>query len=202
VRTVVFDLAGVVCRFTPERRLAALAAHSGLTGATVHARLFESGLDDRAEAGEISPAETYRLVVEALHGTIDTVELRRRWSLAFDPDPDVLVLVDAVPGPVAMLTNNGAISRDVLTEQLRAVGARFDPLLCSCTLGARKPDPAVFHAAARAIGAEPAELLMVDDAAANVAGARAAGWHAHRHTEDDLDGLRRVLDRWNRGDEP
>jgi 2-haloacid dehalogenase len=41
-----------------------------------------------------------------------------------------------------------------------------------------KPDPAIYHHHAEAFGLDPAATLFADDAPANVAAARAAGWHA------------------------
>ena len=41
-----------------------------------------------------------------------------------------------------------------------------------------KPDVAIFEAHAQAFGLTPAATLFIDDAPANVAGARAAGWQA------------------------
>lgn len=42
-----------------------------------------------------------------------------------------------------------------------------------------KPDPAIFALAARRFGHAPDAMLFIDDNAANVAGAKACGWHAH-----------------------
>jgi putative hydrolase of the HAD superfamily len=41
-----------------------------------------------------------------------------------------------------------------------------------------KPDPAIFHEAARRFAAAPSELLFIDDFALNVKAARALGWQA------------------------
>lgn len=42
-----------------------------------------------------------------------------------------------------------------------------------------KPDRAIFDLAARRFGHDPNTMLFVDDNAANVAAARALGWHVH-----------------------
>jgi HAD superfamily hydrolase (TIGR01509 family) len=39
-----------------------------------------------------------------------------------------------------------------------------------------KPQPAIFHEAARRFAVAPADLLFIDDVAHNVAAARALGW--------------------------
>lgn len=42
-----------------------------------------------------------------------------------------------------------------------------------------KPDPAIFALAARRFGYSPRAMLFIDDNPANVAAARACGWHGH-----------------------
>lgn len=54
-----------------------------------------------------------------------------------------------------------------------------------------KPDPRIFELAARRFGFAPAEMLFIDDNAANVASAQGLGWHVHHFT--DAAGLRADL---------
>lgn len=61
----------------------------------------------------------------------------------------------------------------------------FDVSCYSCELGATKPDPRFFERAAALIGADPAEILFIDDNERNVEGARAAGMPAGRWVVDD-----------------
>jgi HAD superfamily hydrolase (TIGR01509 family) len=52
------------------------------------------------------------------------------------------------------------------------------PIVVSQRVGVIKPHPAIFEAAAEALGAKPGAILHVgDDWAADVVGALAAGWH-------------------------
>lgn len=59
----------------------------------------------------------------------------------------------------------------------RALGyeAHFDTCFYSCDLGIAKPDPAFFAVVAERIGADPAEILFIDDGEPNVLAARSAG---------------------------
>lgn len=56
----------------------------------------------------------------------------------------------------------------------------FDAAHVSARLGAVKPDPAIYAAVERAVGAPSGSLLFVDDRAENVAAAAARGWRTHR----------------------
>ena len=55
------------------------------------------------------------------------------------------------------------------------------PVVLSGESGLRKPDPAVYLLAARRLGVEPARCIVVDDLAANVRGAVAAGMTGVHH---------------------
>ena len=56
----------------------------------------------------------------------------------------------------------------------------FDGLFFSCGVGDEKPNEGVFKAVAHRLGRSGTELLFIDDALANVEGARAAGWLAEQ----------------------
>lgn len=66
---------------------------------------------------------------------------------------------------------------------------RFDAIHYSADLGCGKPDPAFFAAVEARTGFAPADLTLIDDKAANVDAARAAGWRGVL-----WDGTRRVAD--------
>jgi FMN phosphatase YigB (HAD superfamily) len=184
IRTVVWDLGGVVCRFVPDTRLRNLAAATGLPPRTISERIWVSGLDERAECGQLTPDEAYAEVRTALGGTLDPGVIRAIWSTAFVPDADVLHLVAGIEDlPAALLTNNGPILDDCLHAELAGVACHFADVVLSWRLGARKPSAECFERAAATLGRDPSELLLVDDAPANVAAARACGWIAVEYTE-------------------
>jgi HAD superfamily hydrolase (TIGR01509 family) len=59
--------------------------------------------------------------------------------------------------------------------------SRYAPwTFVSCHTGVRKPDPEAYLGAARALGAEPSQLLFVDDRGVNCKAARAVGMDAIR----------------------
>jgi putative hydrolase of the HAD superfamily len=180
IAVVVFDLGGVVCRFEPARRLAALAAHSDLTPREIQARLWDSGFDADCERGRYSAAETRAEVRARIGYRGDDDALLAAWARAFLPDDDVLALADRLRARfgLALLTNNGPLLREALPRHLPELAQRFDPLLCSCELCLVKPRPELFRAAGRRLASPPEQLLLVDDSEANVVAARRCGWQA------------------------
>ncbi|MET0307363.1 MAG: beta-phosphoglucomutase [Sphingomonas sp.] len=65
----------------------------------------------------------------------------------------------------------------LLLARMRVDGL-FDAVIDPASVAAGKPAPDIFLAAARAIGAEPAQVLGVEDAAAGIQAIRAAGMPA------------------------
>ena len=185
IQVALFDLGGVVCRFRPRRRLAALARASGLAEAEVHARIWGSGLDERCDRGEYDAAGAHRAIGEALGLGLDRPALRALWMLAFEPDPAVLGLVDRVREAVrtGLLTDNGPLLLESMPELLPEVARRFDWLFFSCELRARKPSAELFERAVARTGCRPGAVLLIDDSARNVAGAIACGLQACLYTE-------------------
>lgn len=67
----------------------------------------------------------------------------------------------------------------------------FDVSCYSYELGAMKPDPEFFRQALRLIGADPAEVLFIDDNLPNIVAARVVGLRAeHWHFDEGHDVLR------------
>ena len=181
-RTVFFDLGGVTCRFFSARRLDALAQASGLSADEVHRRLFASGFDQDCDRGRYQLDEVCAQIEARLGVTLERTRLARLWAQGFEPDPDVLALIDRVrhAAPTVMLSNNGPLVHAMVVELLPDVATRFDQLCFSYQVGALKPDPQAYVRTLERLGVKPAQSVFVDDVQENVEGARAAGIDAVR----------------------
>jgi HAD superfamily hydrolase (TIGR01509 family) len=179
IEVVVLDLGGVVCRFVPDRRLRALAELTRQRASDIQAAVWASGLDRRAESGELDHDEAYAAVLGRLGDGLSPGDLRAAWAAAFEPDEDVLALVRSLDRPVALFSNNGPITEDCLRRELVAIGDAFDLVLLSWRLGATKPDPDAFVEATSQIGVPAQAVLYVDDSLDNVRAAARRGWVAH-----------------------
>jgi FMN phosphatase YigB (HAD superfamily) len=181
IEAVVLDLGGVVCRFVPDRRLKALARLSGRPASDIQAAVWASGLDTRAESGDLDHDEAYAAVLGRLGDGVSAGDLRAAWAAAFEPDEEVLALVRSLDRPVALFSNNGPITEDCLRRELVEVGDAFDLVVLSWRLGATKPDPGAFAEATSQIGVSAQAVLYVDDSLDNVRAAARRGWVAHRY---------------------
>lgn len=180
---IVWDLGDVVTHFRPARRLAELAMVTGWDEATIDQALWGSGLDAAAELGLFDVDEVWAQATAALGGRIDPVTLRRCWALAFEPNQDVLELIDEIGEPAALLSNNGPIVEACLAHELSDIADRFTHCILSWRLSATKPSPEAFERAALMLQSRPGDLVLVDDRPANVAAATHAGWSAIHFTD-------------------
>jgi len=80
-----------------------------------------------------------------------------------------------------ILSNSGPGAREA--ERHWGFEEMTDDLVYSHEVGLAKPDPAVYALAAARLGVEGSEIAFLDDVGANVAAARAAGWHAVLHED-------------------
>ncbi len=82
---------------------------------------------------------------------------------------------------VLLATNQEHRRARYLMDDL-GLGAQVDGIVYSAALGCRKPMPEFYRRATAAAGVPPDRIVLVDDLAANVDAARAAGWQAHLWT--------------------
>ncbi len=96
------------------------------------------------------------------------------------PDPRALATVDALraAGVPCVVASNQDRRRAAFLDAQPWLRGRFDRRLYSHALGVAKPAADFFEAVAGALGRDPARLLLLDDAARNVAAARDCGWRA------------------------
>lgn len=178
-RGLLLDLAGVLADFDKDGRTTRLAAASGLPAQEVAARLYDSGLVEAADAGELNAAQVRDELIRRLV-LPDDADVDALWSSAFTPDDAALaVLARLDPAlPRGVLTNNDALLAQVLPRRLPELFAGMDPIAFAGALGVAKPLPEAYLRTIDHWRLRPDEVLFVDDSAANVDGARAAGLRA------------------------
>lgn len=177
--TFIFDLDGVLCRYDLPARLDCLARATGLDADDIRARLWGSGFEDAADAGQFADGKSY---LAEFDRRLDYPLTREQWIAArrasMTPYPEMLDLVarlDAT-GDVAVLTNNVPLFADTLDELFPQVPQLFgDRIFFSCHMHHAKPDPQAYLHVCRRLGCAPAETVFVDDKARNADGATRAG---------------------------
>ena len=92
IKTVVFDMDGVLCRYRIERRLALLAAWSGRSPDAIHAAIWRSGFEDEAERGLVSADDYLKGFGERMGYALTTEQWMEARRVAIEPDAAVLSL--------------------------------------------------------------------------------------------------------------
>jgi putative hydrolase of the HAD superfamily len=101
-------------------------------------------------------------------------------------DADVLAAACALRTQgwrVFLATNQEHVRAAYLMETL-GLGAKLDGIVYSAALGHHKPANAFFRSAEKAVSATPDQLVLIDDAAANIEAARRCGWTALHWTKE------------------
>ena len=184
-------------------------------GGVVIPTLFETAAAPRFPAGPLAGEPDYRAV------EVGEVAERDYWArlAARRPDLDIGALwrscsyvrgeIRALLGRLAGRVRVAAFTNDMAhwfgddwPERFTELAA-FDAILEARRFGVLKPDPEAFRRAAEALGEPPGRCLFVDDLAANLDGAAAAGMHAELFDVLDPGGsVGRLLARLDPGDAP
>ncbi|MHB1488538.1 MAG: HAD family hydrolase [Acidimicrobiales bacterium] len=181
VSAVVFDMDGVCCRYNLDRRLQILSGWSGREPEDIYQSIWASGFEAAAEVGLVSAEEYLAGFGQRMGYPITRAQWAEARRLALSPNEAVLASAGSLSSRyrVAMLTNNGFLLKELLSEVCPDVVAVFgDKAVFSAELGAKKPDPEAFRRLSVRLGVEPAEIAYIDDDRAYVDGARAAGLSA------------------------
>lgn len=184
---VLFDLDGVLADYDRNQRIATLARLLDRTAEAVRAAIYASGIEDAADAGLLDTPAYLAALARELGCPVDA----RAWVAARRDAtcirPSMLALADRlrVRGTlVAVLSNNGTLMAERWPQIVPALFPRFEGhAFCSAVLRGAKPAPAAYLRCLDALGVPPAQALFVDDTAANVEGARAAGLVGHRFVD-------------------
>ena len=150
----------------------------------LRARLFVPHWADIV-AGRRDLREVLAECLPRLAATVSVERFMKYWfSRDARVDRTVLAEVDRLRtrGMAVFLATNQEHHRARYLMNRVGLGRHVDGIAYSAGLGARKPEPAFFRAAAALAGHAPENLLLVDDTDANVEAARQAGWRAKRWT--------------------
>jgi glucose-1-phosphatase len=190
---VIFDMDQVLCRYDRPLRLRRLAAPSARTPEEIFAAIWQSGFEASSEAGAMDAEAYLRGFGEHMGYPLSRSQWVEARRAAMTPFADMLSLVADIKRyvSVAVLTNNGFLTKETIAPLFPELPALFEPkLIFSAELGARKPDQQVYRRLLARLGVAPEAALMVDDDPDNVAGAEAAGLHGHV-----FDGIAGLIDR-------
>ncbi|RQQ57243.1 HAD family hydrolase [Burkholderia stagnalis] len=183
---VVFDMEGVLTHYDRAARVARLSVLTGRPPDAIRHAIWESGLEARADAGELTPAA----YLDALGSLLACRVSRDAWldarRASITPNAETLALAARVAErrPIAVLTNNCRLVTDHLDYLNPPVARLFGAhVFASASFGAAKPTAQAYLGCVAQLGARPDATLFIDDTDANVAGAVDAGLLGYRFVD-------------------
>jgi putative hydrolase of the HAD superfamily len=184
-----FDLGNVLLHFDHHRAARQMADVAGLDTEQVYELVFEGDLERRCELGELTAGELYEIFCEKTGTKPDFDELERAGSNIFELNMSILSVVgqlDAAGYRLGVLSNTSdshwRFASDGRFGILNPALGMFDEHVLSYEVGAMKPDPQIFAAAADKAGVPVGEVFFTDDRPENVDGARNVGFDAVLYT--------------------
>ncbi len=179
---LLFDLGRVLIDLSAARMHARWAELAGVPVAEVAARhgarVAGSELLHRHERGEITDAAFFAHLREALELELTDAEFNDGWNAIFLGEmPGIRRVLSRAQTlrPLFAFSNTNAAHQKVWSVRFAELLAPLRRIYVSHEIGARKPEAAAFRAVVADMGIAPERILFFDDAAENVAGARACG---------------------------
>jgi HAD superfamily hydrolase (TIGR01549 family) len=183
---IYFDLGNVLAMFDRQQAARQVAAISGITPAEARRALFESPLNHRYERGELSSREFYAEFCRETRTEPDYAALHHAAADIFQLNHSLIPLVMGLEDAghrLGILSNTSPCHWEFLCDQGYGILPRsFEVHALSYEIGAMKPEPKIYQAAAELAGVEPREIFFCDDIPEHVAAARRAGFDAEPFT--------------------
>ena len=189
IEFVYFDLGNILVSFDPMIACENVGRLFGVSADAAKSAVYDSGLEDRYEHGEISEEDFLLSVIDrlghagrdvSLHGFLDAL------GDMFTPIASMRSAIQRVRDsglPIGILSNTCFAHWDwVVRQGWPVMEGPFDVTVLSYEVGVMKPDAGIYEAAEKmamqSAGVAPSGLLFLDDKPENVEAAIARGWNA------------------------
>jgi len=193
IKTVIFDLGGVIVPLDFARAYKAIEGRSPYPAGEIPARIASTGLVPQLETGRIDPKEFAERISRALGLHVGYEEFCELWSAIFPPRtliPESLLAGLRRRHRLLLLSNTNAIHFAHIRRNYPLL-EHFDDFVLSYEVGAMKPAREIYREAVARSGCRPEECFFTDDVADNVEAARREGIDAAQF--HDCEQLQREL---------
>jgi len=177
IKAVIWDFGGVLQRTADPAPRQQLAERLGTSRRELEYQVFSGDSSVQAQLGKISHKQHwenirqhYNMPVEAMPDFINSF-----WA-GDNLDKDLTDIIQSLQTRyrTALLSNAWDNLRTVLTCDWQIMDA-FQEVVISAEVGLMKPDPKIYRLVLEKVGAEPQEVVFIDDFLENIEAARRQG---------------------------
>ena len=184
IKAVIFDLDGVLVTTDELHYMAwkALAENLGITGFTKSDNVRQRGVSRMASL-EVVLEKTHKKYTEE-----EKLVLAEKKNAIYVESLETLSSADVLPGVnefIAFLKEKGikiaigsASKNTPLILKKTGIADKFDAISCGLDTQKSKPDPEVFLIAAKKLGIQPNECVVIEDSDAGIKAAKDGGMYA------------------------
>lgn len=188
IKLVLFDMEGVLSHYDRDARADRMSSLTGKHVDAVRHAIWGSGLEARADSGEITDDEYLLELGKVLGCAISCEDWLAARHASITPNAESLAIAAQIAARhrIAVLTNNCRLVTDHIAYLNPLVAQLFgEHVYPSAAFGAAKPAARAYLGCVRHLGVGARETLFIDDSQANVTGAIDAGLHAYRFVDAD-----------------
>ena len=179
VKVLVFDLGNVLLPFDWERSIRALHEY-GYNVPRALEKVIDAGVMVPYEKGEVTTAEFYQRVIEALGVEISLSDFKRLFSDIFTTNDEVIGLLPRLRERYRLfLLSNTCEMHIQWIEEHFPVLEEFDELILSFEVGHVKPEREIFNNVLKRSALPANEHLYIDDIKEYTTAAAGMGLEVH-----------------------
>jgi glucose-1-phosphatase len=178
---LLFDLGRVVLEIDFSRAVACWAGHAGCAPADLVGRFVQDEAYQHHERGTIDDPAYFASLRRMLGIAITDAQFLEGWNAIFAGEVDGIAPLLARAArhlPLYAFSNTNPSHVAHFSAQYAELLGHFRQIFLSSSIGLRKPDAEAYDHVVQAIGVPAGRIVLFDDLAANVEGARARGLQA------------------------
>ena len=179
IKTIFFDIGGVLLNIYPERTINYLCEITNLSEQQIE-DAFPEDAHHKYERGEITDSEFFNAVKHNLPVSNNLTEEQfwNAWSLLVGEETKVVKTMNNLTSkyPVWLLSNTNPYH--ILEEERFKLFDKINGGIYSFEVGSRKPEAEIYHKALQIAGAKAENSLFIDDLIENVEMARSLNMNA------------------------
>jgi len=179
IKTIFFDIGGVLLHIYPERTIKQLSEVTNLTEKEIE-NAFPEEAHHQYERGEISGTEFFKAVKQSLPASNNLTkdQFWSAWGMLVGAETKVVEIMNelSLKHSVWLLSNTNPYH--ILEEERFKLFDKITGGIYSFEVGSRKPEPEIFHRALKIANTSAEESLFIDDLLVNVETARSLNMKA------------------------